>query len=421
MKWRLGLHGCEAVASDGFSGGLALFWDDSIQVQVLGKSNRYIDVCIQEARGEPPWHATFVYGEPRVQNRHLMWATFSDLKVVSNLPWVVMGDFNEALWQHKHFSSNLRPEAQMMAFRDALAVCEFDLGFCGTPYTYDNHQRGDMNVRVRLDRACADVEWQDLFPNASVDHLTSSRSDHCPLLLRLHGVDAPRPGGRTQRYELMWDRSAALPEIVSNAWEKAAPTGSLESVSASLSSVMDDLKAWSKCEFGHVLKELEEIRQELCVLEASGADRAVLKQKCDRMDELLYREEMMWLQCSRIAWLKEGDRNTRYFHQKAVWRARKNHIKKLNRQDGVWCTVPSDMERMANSYFWEVYTKDPTLDPATVLDLLGVKVSQELNDELCREFTEKEVPDALFQMGPLKALGPDGFPVRIYQKNWGTL
>jgi hypothetical protein len=52
------------------------------------------------------------------------------------------------------------------------------------------------------------------------------------------------------------------------------------------------------------------------------------------MDEVLYREEMMWLQRSRISWLKEGGHNTRFFHMQAKWHARKNKIRKLNRVDG---------------------------------------------------------------------------------------
>jgi hypothetical protein len=53
-----------------------------------------------------------------------------------------------------------------------------------------------------------------------------------------------------------------------------------------------------------------------------------------RMDELLYREEMMWFQRSRISWLCEGDRNTKYFHRKAATGARRNRIKRLIKDDG---------------------------------------------------------------------------------------
>jgi hypothetical protein len=44
-----------------------------------------------------------------------------------------------------------------------------------------------------------------------------------------------------------------------------------------------------------------------------------------------------------------------------------------------------------------------------------------MNEKLCADFTEKEIGDALFQISPLKAPGPDGFPARFFQRNWGVL
>jgi hypothetical protein len=48
-------------------------------------------------------------------------------------------------------------------------------------------------------------------------------------------------------------------------------------------------------------------------------------------------------------------------------------------------------------------------------------IDAEMNDKLCAPFTEKEISDALFQIGPLKAPGPDGFPARFLQRNWDLL
>jgi hypothetical protein len=44
-----------------------------------------------------------------------------------------------------------------------------------------------------------------------------------------------------------------------------------------------------------------------------------------------------------------------------------------------------------------------------------------MNEKLVMEFTDKEISDALFQIGPLKAPGADGFPARFFQRNWGAL
>jgi hypothetical protein len=80
-----------------------------------------------------------------------MWDHLKALKASSSLPWVVIGDFNEALWHYEHFSARQCPEPQMAAFRDCLQICELkDIGFSVLPYTYDNKRDGNHNVRSVL-------------------------------------------------------------------------------------------------------------------------------------------------------------------------------------------------------------------------------------------------------------------------------
>jgi hypothetical protein len=76
---------------------------------------------------------------------------------------------------------------------------------------------------------------------------------------------------------------------------------------------------------------------------------------------------------------------------------------------------------MATDYFQKLFTADDSLDPSPVIELLEPCISEGTNESLCAEFSDKEISDALFQIGPLKAPGPDGFPARFFQRNWGTL
>jgi endonuclease/exonuclease/phosphatase family metal-dependent hydrolase len=115
-----------------------------------------------------------------------MWGMLRCLQAVSNLPWLVVGDFNETMWSFEHFSAHQRPERQMEEFRNTLAFCDLhDLGFCGLTFTWDIGRSSVANVWVRLDRAVADSAWRELFSSVRVHHLISSRSDHCPVLVEL--------------------------------------------------------------------------------------------------------------------------------------------------------------------------------------------------------------------------------------------
>ncbi|XP_073367603.1 uncharacterized protein [Aegilops tauschii subsp. strangulata] len=325
------------------------------------------------------------------------------------------------MWDYEHMSETPRAPGQMLIFRDALETCGLiDLGFAGYPFTYDNRRGGRANVQVRLDRAVATNSWRDLHADAEVVHLVSPCSDYCPVLVRCTPDTAPRPTC-CRRYELTWEREPVLDEVVAEAWKAAGSKKNLRDVHLALGQVMGKLHSWSNRKFGNATRELEKSRSRLEELMHMNTDRAELRRELDAMNELLYHEEMLWLQRLRIAWLKEGDRNTKFFHGKAVWRARKNRIKGLRDSHRVWQQEQSTMLKMAQQYFETMFAADPNIDPEEVIHLFQPKVTADMNDKLCAPFSDKEISDALFQIGPLKAPGPDGFPARFFQRHWGTV
>jgi hypothetical protein len=87
--------------------------------------------------------------------------------------------------------------------------------------------------------------------------------------------------------------------------------------------------------FGSVNVEIQKLCSQLEELMHMNADRQEIRKITNRMNELLYHEDMMWLQRSRLTWLKEGDMNIKDFHSKVVWRASKNRIQKLTDDVGV--------------------------------------------------------------------------------------
>ena len=120
---------------------------------------------------------------------------------------MIIGDFNEAMWDFEHQSETPRPAGLMINFQDALEACGLtDLGFSGHPFAYDNRRSGRANVQVWLDRAVASNDWRDMFMQASVAHLVSPALDHSPLLLKF-SLEQDRWPHSSRRYELMWERS----------------------------------------------------------------------------------------------------------------------------------------------------------------------------------------------------------------------
>lgn len=120
---------------------------------------------------------------------------------------------------------------------------------------------------------------------------------------------------RIWQYEVMWECEPALEEVIANAWREKGEKNTLGDVHAALRGTMQKLCCWTKEKFSNVAREIEKYRTQLEELMLTNADRCEICRVTDRMNELLYREKLMWMQCSRVAWLKDGDHNTHKFSQ----------------------------------------------------------------------------------------------------------
>jgi hypothetical protein len=69
LRWRFRLKHVVTFSEKGKGGGLALFWDESVHVELFKLSKHHIDVTIHNLPNGNKWRCTFVYGEPRTHER----------------------------------------------------------------------------------------------------------------------------------------------------------------------------------------------------------------------------------------------------------------------------------------------------------------------------------------------------------------
>ncbi|KAL0453909.1 UNVERIFIED_CONTAM: hypothetical protein Slati_1369000 [Sesamum latifolium] len=128
--------------------------------------------------------------------------------------------FFKILDNSEKFGGPPRPNRQMQNFRNALLECDLhDIGFTGDPYTWSNRQLYPHTVVERLDRACANMSWSQLYPEVSLSHLQQICLDHKALLIRLSDRLAyMSEGSRPWRFEAAWLQSDQCEKVVADSW-----------------------------------------------------------------------------------------------------------------------------------------------------------------------------------------------------------
>nr|XP_027088506.1 uncharacterized protein LOC113709853 [Coffea arabica] len=132
-------------------------------------------------------------------------------------------------------------------------------------------------------------------------------------------------------------------------------------------------------------------------------------------------EENFWSQKARINWLREGEKNTKYFHAHVKGRRSNNKIRKLQREDGSWTENEEEVVSEISDYFQKLFTCGDRRDMSEVLEGIPCSITHEMNAKLTKPIEKKEIKNALFSMQPEKAPGQDGMPPLFFQRFWNIL
>ncbi|RVX16492.1 hypothetical protein CK203_006036 [Vitis vinifera] len=307
--------------------------------------------------------------------------------------WVftgVYGSFSkedrECLWEELGQSEDsMRRFAQII---DELGLVDIPLQ--GGSFTWS----GGLNnqSRARLDRFLATPSWLDQYSRVLQRRLSRPTSDHFPILLEGGGI---RRGPSPFKFENMWLKAEGFKELIEGWWQGIVEVfGRLRKTK---------LKPLQQVERWDSVEEERNLTEEL----------GQKKEAKESYAKWVSMEEVHWRQLSRELWLREGDRNTGFFHRMANAHRRVNAMAKI-KINGVRFTEEQDMrEGIANAY-QQLLSENPSWK-ADIGGLLLKQISPSEADGIEVPFSETEIYAALMGMNGDKAPGPDRFTVAFWQ------
>jgi exonuclease III len=152
---------------------------------------------------------TAVYGPSRRPEKDSFLRHLRHLKPNDGSCWLVLGDFNLIYKARDKNNRNLNLHL-MSCFRRTLDFCELkELHLQNRKFTWSNERR--RPTLVRLNRVFCNQSWDLTFDRCALHALSSSHSDHCPLLLT--NQDSPRRP-TPFKFENFWTRLPRFKEVV---------------------------------------------------------------------------------------------------------------------------------------------------------------------------------------------------------------
>ncbi|WOL16386.1 hypothetical protein Cni_G25173 [Canna indica] len=285
------------------------------------------------------------------------------------------------------------------------------------------YRQDEKRIITRIDRMYADCDRISKYGNANVRHLKKLASYHRPLLLDTRGFSGKVKRDRRFIFELYWLENDGLLQHIKDNWGKIIQIGNMASLfEGNLVSLGKSLCSWSKEKNGSLENNLRRIMEELAVLEGmdeSGltADSEWLKIKLLTNKALALNRQLhiKWWTKARTVWVEMNDKNTRFFHNLAKYKKRKNTILDISMEG----KLISDIQQIIHcfvSWYKDLWKEEAGYHTNwdEIRKLKWKKIPMYKHNELTGQFTEHEILSAMKSLGRGKAPEPDGFSIGFF-------
>ena len=331
----------------------------------------------------------------------------------------MVGDFNEITSNLEKKGGRKRPDTTFLPFKNMISTCGMtEFPFSGNSFSWSGRRRSGR-VQCRLDRSLGNEDWHQAFSNTDVEYLLRWGSDHRPVLVRIKWKAST--GRRGFKFDRRWFGKEGFSDTVKHGWSQENQRDTTP-IFEKIGRCRKAIARWKKRNPSNNLKLIEKLKLELEKAQSddtiSGEEELELKWKlCEAYRE----EELFWKQKSRAIWLREGDRNTKFFHAKTKQRRARNRITKLMDSFENWVETEEGIEGLATTYFDSLFTASVPSDREEAFRYITASITHEMNDSLTRGPSEDEIREAVFAINPDKAPGPDGMMSLFYQRFWNVV
>ena len=251
---RLGYSNFRIIHAFGKRRGIWLMWSADISlVHYVDAKPNHFHALFKLHVNAPEVLFTGMHAPSVVSDRNKYWVDLTKDSPPRGTPWLVAGDLNEVLNSNEKMGGKSVSHGQGRLCKDwMVANSLMDLGFQGPRFTWTNGRDGGAVIKERLDRALANAEWLDIFPDTKVIHLPRTFSDHCPILISFD--DHHRPSSFPFRCKEAWVHHSDFLNVMESTWGC-----NKDNFLAARESFIGHVKEWNKYVFGSIVQQKKRV------------------------------------------------------------------------------------------------------------------------------------------------------------------